>query len=252
MSGEIKEVQAGSNLEYEFKASAGVKDEKQLTVRSQDEKVAKVAKVEKTGTNMFKLTINGVREGTTGIIITAVPDKDTSFYQYINVKVIPAPEEKPVITTATVNNATYDLDGDAAVLTSAKDAKGKFSIPAKVKIGEKEYPVKKIAANAFKGSKITKLTIPAGVTEIGNSAVMNCKSLTSITFGKDVTTIGKKACYGCGKLKTIIFKGKKVKRIGAKAFKKCKKGATYKMPKKAKKALSKLLKGKVDKGYKTK
>ena len=250
-SGRILKVEAGKTAEIDFKAIAEITKEDQLTVRPTDPSIVTVTKVEKTGENQFKVTITGVKEGQAGIVITAAPDKDTSFYRYVNVTVTKAPDA-PQPTEAVVDGALYKVVGDAAVLTVAADAKGKYTVQAKVKIGEKEYPVTKIAANAFKGSKITKLTIPAGITDIETGAFNGCKSLTTVTIGADVTTIGSKAFFGCGKLKKVTFKGMKLKKIGGKAFKKTKKGITFKCPKKKKSAYKKLLKGKADKGFKVK
>ena len=49
----------------------------------------------------------------------------------------------------------------------------------------------------------TEVTIPDGVTSIGNSAFWDCKSLTSITIPDSVTEIGKGAFLGCKNLTSI-------------------------------------------------
>ncbi|WP_026525466.1 leucine-rich repeat domain-containing protein [Butyrivibrio sp. MB2005] len=159
--------------------------------------------------------------------------------------------EEPVAETeVTINNATYKIDGENATVTAATTAAGNFSVPANVTIGGKSYAVTKIANNAFKGSAIKSITIGSRITEIGDNAFSGCKSLTKATIGKNVTKIGKKAFYNCSKLKKVTFKGNKVKKVGSKAFKKIKKGASFKVPKKVLSSYTRLLKGKRDSGSK--
>jgi hypothetical protein len=159
--------------------------------------------------------------------------------------------DEPVAETeVTINNATYKIDGENATVTAATTAAGNFSVPANVTIGGKSYAVTKIAKNAFKGSAIKSITIGSSITEIGDNAFSGCKSLTKATIGKNVTKIGKKAFYNCSKLKKVTFKGNKVKKVGSKAFKKIKKGASFKVPKKVLSSYTKLLKGKRDNGSK--
>ncbi|WP_026494912.1 leucine-rich repeat domain-containing protein [Butyrivibrio sp. WCD3002] len=163
----------------------------------------------------------------------------------------PKKVEEPVAETeVTINNATYKIDSENATVTAATTAAGNFSVPANVTIGGKSYAVTKIANNAFKGSAIKSLTIGNSITEIGDSAFTGCKNLTKATIGKNVTKIGKKAFYNCSKLKKVTFKGNKVKKVGSKAFKKIKKGASFKVPKKVLSSYTKLLKGKRDSGSK--
>ncbi|WP_026494910.1 leucine-rich repeat domain-containing protein [Butyrivibrio sp. WCD3002] len=159
--------------------------------------------------------------------------------------------EDPVAETeVTLNNATYKIDGENATLSTASTTTGNFSVPANVTIGGKSYAVTRIANNAFKGSAIKSLTIGNSITEIGDSAFTGCKNLTKVTIGKNVAKIGKKAFFNCPKLKKVTFKGQKVKKIGSKAFKKIKKGASFKVPKKSIPSYTKLLKGKRDNGSK--
>ena len=57
------------------------------------------------------------------------------------------------------------------------------------------------------GTLVTELTIPEGVTSIGDAAFYYCSSLTSVTIGNSVTSIGDYAFYYCRSLTEIIFKG---------------------------------------------
>ena len=52
-------------------------------------------------------------------------------------------------------------------------------------------------------SEITSITIPEGVTHIGNGAFSRCSSLTSITIPESVTHIGDEAFSGCFSQSTI-------------------------------------------------
>ena len=62
-----------------------------------------------------------------------------------------------------------------------------------------------IEEEAFKGSKITSIDIPEGVTSIGKNAFRECTNLTSITIPKTVTSIGYGAFCGCTSLKSVKF-----------------------------------------------
>ncbi len=116
----------------------------------------------------------------------------------------------------------------AMVKDGRKISKKKINIPNTVEYNGTEYKVYAISKNAFSGNK----------------------KIRSVILGKNIERIEKNAFKGCKKLKKVTFKGNKVKFIGESAFKKTKKGITFKIPKK--KAYKKLLKGKVGKGFKTK
>ena len=60
-----------------------------------------------------------------------------------------------------------------------------------------------IANNAFKGTGITEIEIPEGVTSIGKYAFQNCASLTKISLPASLTSIGENAIDGCAKLSSI-------------------------------------------------
>ena len=47
------------------------------------------------------------------------------------------------------------------------------------------------------------MTIPSGVTTIGDGAFANCSSLTSVYIGNSVTSIGSSAFYNCSGLTTV-------------------------------------------------
>ena len=116
----------------------------------------------------------------------------------------------------------------------------------KVKIAE---GITKIGKKAFYHcTALKKVTLPGSLVTIGDSAFEGDRSITAITIPKNVKTIGKKAFYKCKKLKTVMLKTTKMKKVGASAFKKTKKGMLFKLPKKKNATYRKLLKKKYDSG----
>lgn len=83
------------------------------------------------------------------------------------------------------------------------------------------------------------------VTKIAANACNGNKKITSVSIGENVTSIGANAFYGCRNLKNITFQGTNVKKIGARAFQKTAKKATYAIPRKVFAKYKKLLKKKV-------
>ncbi|MBQ7188974.1 MAG: leucine-rich repeat protein [Kiritimatiellae bacterium] len=66
----------------------------------------------------------------------------------------------------------------------------------------------------------TEVTIPGGVTNIGNSTFYGCSGLTSVTMPDCVTSIGRNAFYGCSGLTSMTIPNS-VTSIGEGAFSGC-------------------------------
>ena len=64
------------------------------------------------------------------------------------------------------------------------------------------------------------MTIPKGVTSIGEGAFANCSGLTSVTIGNSVTSIGPWAFWGCSGLTSVTIPNS-VTSIGYGAFNDC-------------------------------
>ena len=69
-------------------------------------------------------------------------------------------------------------------------------------------------------SGLTSLTLPSGVTSIGICAFYDCSGLTSLTIPSSVTSIGDKAFYGCSELTSLTIPSS-VTEIGWGAFRGC-------------------------------
>ena len=81
--------------------------------------------------------------------------------------------------------------------------------------------VTSIGDNVFRWhSSLTSVTIPEGVTSIGSSAFSGCSKLTSVTIPEGVTCIGNDAFYGCSSLTSVTIP-ESVMSIGKSAFSGC-------------------------------
>ena len=65
---------------------------------------------------------------------------------------------------------------------------------------------------------MTSLTIPSGVTSIGESAFEGCSGLTSLTIPSSVTSIGYWAFLGCSGLTSIYVYTKNIPELGLNVF----------------------------------
>ncbi len=142
----------------------------------------------------------------------------------------PADMTKPGVT-ATVGNVIYKSNGSGSVsYDGIKSDKKTVSVPDKVTIGGKSYPVTTISSGAFSGSKVQNVKLGKNVKVIGKKAFKNCKSLKKVTFSNKTTTVSAESFSGCAKLGSVSLPAS-VKTVGAKAFKNCKKLKKFKLGK---------------------
>ena len=93
-----------------------------------------------------------------------------------------------------IDDVTYEITDEGSVTITGSRQTGEVTIETTVEINGQTYPVTGIAADAFKDNQdITSLTIPEGITTIGNNAFSGCVGLKVINIGKDVHSIGSKA-----------------------------------------------------------
>ena len=83
--------------------------------------------------------------------------------------------------------------------------------------------VTEIGEDAFKGcSGLRFIVVPEGVTKIGNYAFSGCSSLTAINIPEGVTSIGDEAFYKCNHLTSVtISENSRLTSIGSSAFEGC-------------------------------
>jgi len=124
--------------------------------------------------------------------------------------------------TQTTGEWSYTLnENNEATITSYSGSAQLVDIPSSVD----EYPVKSVGgggANIFGGSNpsLLNVTIPDGVTSIGELAFSECSGLTKMIIPDGVTSIGAYAFRGCAKLTSVSIPDS-VTSIGAYSFSGC-------------------------------
>ncbi len=121
-----------------------------------------------------------------------------------------------ILALSLLPTAAFAAEGDFViengVLTKYRGSGGDVTIPDGVtSIGEKAF---------YECSKLTSVTIPNGVTSIGAEAFRDCYSLTSVTIPSGVTSIGERAFEWCKSLTSVTIPSS-VTSIGASAFSDC-------------------------------
>ena len=87
-----------------------------------------------------------------------------------------------------------------------------------------------IGRNAFSGcSGLMSLTLPTGITSIGRNAFDGCSGLTSLTLPAGITSIGDDAFYGCSGLTSITLPAG-ITEIGGSAFNGCSRLTSLTLP----------------------
>ena len=112
---------------------------------------------------------------------------------------------------------TYIDNGADITITGYTGSGGVVTIPDTIN----DKPVASIGNSAFLNcSSLTGITIPDGVTSIGYSSFENCTSLAGITIPDNVSSIGSWAFYYCSGLASITI-GNSVTSIGYRALSYC-------------------------------
>lgn len=153
-----------------------------------------------------------------------------------------------VLATVTVDKENnYYYEGSDGVIYDKLLNEEQVNVPTKIlyypmlKEGEYELPgsITTIGANVFVGrQKLTKVTIGANVTEIGNAAFKDCTALTEVVWKKPVAsaegvtaeeqalTLGDNVFSGCYGFTAFVLPAR-VTSIGEGAFQNCKYMTTF-------------------------
>ena len=109
-------------------------------------------------------------------------------------------------------------------LTWSIDGEGNLTITGTGAMTDYEY-----WDTRWGGNPVTTVSLPAGLTSIGNSAFYGCTSLASVTIPDSVMTIGSKAFRGCTSLASVTIPDS-VMTIGLEAFYRCNSLASVTIP----------------------
>ena len=121
---------------------------------------------------------------------------------------------------ATVTTIGTNVFENCTSLTSATFVENASSTSVNVAIGNYAFSgctaltsitlskhVKTIGTYAFKGTAITSMVVPEGVTSLGQQAFENCTALTEVTLGNSkLTTIGSALFKNCTALNKVTFR----------------------------------------------
>ena len=121
-----------------------------------------------------------------------------------------------------VSGGNYYYDGSRSYYTS-NDEIGAYAFKGCSGLTSLTLPsgVTLIGEDAFRGcSGLTSLTLPSGVTSIGEDAFRGCSGLTGLTLPSGVTSIGNSTFSGCSGLTSLTLPSG-VTSIGSSAFSGC-------------------------------
>lgn len=129
----------------------------------------------------------------------------------------------------------YNITGDNTVEVTRSDNynntySGSISVPD-VLTSYRGYFVTKIGENAFAGSAVTSVSMPEGITSIGQYAFSGCQNLESVTLPETLTTLGSDAFSGCQNLESVALP-ESLTTLGGSAFKSCSSLKAVKIPSK--------------------
>ena len=124
------------------------------------------------------------------------------------------------LTSFVVDSANQYYSAINGLLCS-KDGKTLVACPGGLTSVTIPEGVTSIGNDAFRGcSRLVSVTIPSSVTSIGSHAFSGCSGLTSVTIPSSVTSIGNDAFSGCSGLTSVTIPSS-VTSIGIQAFVSC-------------------------------
>lgn len=129
------------------------------------------------------------------------------------------PENSVFTGYAKADGISYALTKDNTVAAiCSNDALTEATIRASIAIDGKTMPVKRVYDGLFSfNSKLVKVTLPEGLTDIGNSAFYYCEKLADLQLPSSIETIGVGAFMMCKKWKGAVVLPH-LKSLGRQAF----------------------------------
>ena len=106
-------------------------------------------------------------------------------------------------SSAETNVFQYEMNDDGTVsITGYQGMEAVLEVPSTVD----NYVVSAISNHAFEANQnLTEVTLPEGLSEIGESAFMDCGSLTTVQIPETVAQIDRAAFAGCSALTSITL-----------------------------------------------
>ena len=120
-------------------------------------------------------------------------------------------------------NETIPSSINGVTITGIADSSNYTSLPGFTKLsGSLTIPmgITNIGNYAFQGTHLTSVTIPGTVASIGRWAFYNCTGLTSVTLSSGLTNIGDYAFYGCSGLTSVTIPAT-ITSFGCQVFQSC-------------------------------
>ena len=171
------------------------------------------------GKGLANVDISAVFGGTNAVLATVTVDKENSYYYE---------SSDGVIYDKHLNEEQVNVPTKILYYPILKE--GEYELPGSITT---------IGANVFVGrQKLTKVTIGANVTEIGNAAFKDCTALTEVVWKKPVVsaegvtaeeqalTLGDNVFFGCYGFTAFVLPAR-VTSIGEGAFQNCKYMTTF-------------------------